>query len=113
VRACGGRRRLSRRNSGQRNRGVDCILWEAFEPGPFIPLGAFEVRNMKLINVHVTNFKSVEDSEEFSVDQVTCLVGKNEAGKSAILLALVPTISGARVGQTWEDSVSRTDDSGY
>jgi uncharacterized coiled-coil protein SlyX len=26
---------------------------------------------------------------------------------------LVPTISGARVGQTWEDSVSRTDDSGY
>ncbi len=43
---------------------------------------------MKLINVHVTNFKSVEDSEEFPVDQVTCLVGKNEAAKSAILLAL-------------------------
>jgi AAA15 family ATPase/GTPase len=40
---------------------------------------------MKLINVHITNFKSVEDSEEFSVDQVTCLVGKNEAGKSAII----------------------------
>jgi energy-coupling factor transporter ATP-binding protein EcfA2 len=43
---------------------------------------------MKLINAHVTNFRSVEDSGEFSVEQVTCLVGKNEAGKSAVLLAL-------------------------
>jgi AAA ATPase domain len=43
---------------------------------------------MKLISAHVTNFRSVEDSEKFSVEQVTCLVGKNEAGKSAILLAL-------------------------
>jgi energy-coupling factor transporter ATP-binding protein EcfA2 len=43
---------------------------------------------MKLIKAHVTNFRSVEDSEPFSLDQVTCLVGKNEAGKSAILLAL-------------------------
>ncbi len=30
----------------------------------------------------------MEDSGEFEVDPVTCLVGKNEAGKSAILLAL-------------------------
>lgn len=43
---------------------------------------------MKLEKVHVTNFRSVDDSEEFSVEPVTCLVGKNEAGKSAILLAL-------------------------
>jgi predicted ATPase len=43
---------------------------------------------MKLISVHVTNFRSVEDSGPFSVEQVTCLVGKNEAGKSAVLLAL-------------------------
>lgn len=43
---------------------------------------------MKLETVHVTNFRSAEDSEEFSVGPVTCLVGKNEAGKSAILLAL-------------------------
>lgn len=43
---------------------------------------------MQLLKVHVTNFRSVDDSEEFSVDPVTCLVGKNEAGKSAILLAL-------------------------
>ena len=27
--------------------------------------------------------------------------------------SLVPTIGGARVAQTWEGSVSRTDDSGY
>lgn len=43
---------------------------------------------MNLQNVHVTNFRSAEDSEEFALGQVTCLVGKNEAGKSAILLAL-------------------------
>ena len=43
---------------------------------------------MQLELVHVTNFRSVDDSEEFSIDQVTCLVGKNEAGKTAILLAL-------------------------
>lgn len=43
---------------------------------------------MKLIKAHVTNFRSIEDSGEFSVEQVTSLVGKNEAGKSAILLAL-------------------------
>lgn len=43
---------------------------------------------MKLTTVHVTNFRSVDDSEEFKVNPITCLVGKNEAGKSAILLAL-------------------------
>ena len=43
---------------------------------------------MKLLTAHVTNFRSAEDSEEFKVGPVTCLVGKNESGKSAILLAL-------------------------
>ena len=43
---------------------------------------------MRLEKIRVTNFRSVDDSNEFEVDRVTCLVGKNEAGKSAILLAL-------------------------
>ena len=43
---------------------------------------------MKLLKVRVTNFRSAEDSGTFEVEQVTCLVGKNEAGKSAVLLAL-------------------------
>jgi predicted ATP-dependent endonuclease of OLD family len=43
---------------------------------------------VQLEKVRVTNFRSVDDSEEFSIGRVTCLVGKNEAGKSAILLAL-------------------------
>ncbi len=43
---------------------------------------------MKLDSVHVTNFRSAEDSEEFGINSATCLVGKNEAGKSAILMAL-------------------------
>ena len=43
---------------------------------------------MKLIRAHVKNYRSAEDSEPFKIDQVTCLVGKNEAGKSAILQAV-------------------------
>ena len=43
---------------------------------------------MELVSVKVENFKSIEDSEEFSIEQVTCLVGKNESGKSALLQAL-------------------------
>ena len=43
---------------------------------------------MRLQKIQVTNFRSVDDSEKFDIDPVTCLVGKNEAGKSAILLAL-------------------------
>ena len=43
---------------------------------------------MKLTTVHVREFKSIWDSNLFKVDKVTCLVGKNEAGKTAILQAL-------------------------
>ena len=43
---------------------------------------------MKLKKVRVTNYKSIDDSEDFSVRQLTCLAGKNEAGKSALLQAL-------------------------
>ena len=43
---------------------------------------------MHLTSVQVTNFRSVDDSGTFELAPVTCLVGKNEAGKSAILLAL-------------------------
>ncbi|SIQ01439.1 AAA family ATPase [Pseudacidovorax sp. RU35E] len=43
---------------------------------------------MKLVKAHVTNFRSAEDSGEFEIGQVVCLVGKNEAGKSALLQAL-------------------------
>lgn len=44
---------------------------------------------MKLKKVHVRNFRSVRDSGEFTVEaNTTCLVGKNEAGKTALLQAL-------------------------
>ena len=43
---------------------------------------------MKLVRVKVTEFKSVRDSGEFKIGDVTCLVGKNEAGKTAVLQAL-------------------------
>ncbi len=43
---------------------------------------------MKLKSVQIQNFRSCDDSGEFSIDGTTCLVGKNEAGKTAILQAL-------------------------
>lgn len=43
---------------------------------------------MKLESVRIENFKCIDDSEEFSLKQVNCFVGKNEAGKSAILQAI-------------------------
>ncbi|MGD9602555.1 MAG: AAA family ATPase [Gammaproteobacteria bacterium] len=44
---------------------------------------------MKLTRAQVTNFRSVEDSGAFEIGDLTCLVGKNEAGKTAILQALL------------------------
>jgi len=44
---------------------------------------------MKLIRAQIQNFRSVEDSGVFKLDEhTTCLVGKNEAGKTALLTAL-------------------------
>lgn len=43
---------------------------------------------MKLKNLRIQNYKCILDSTEFSISDVTCLVGKNESGKSAILQAL-------------------------
>ncbi len=43
---------------------------------------------MKLTHVRVMKYKCIIDSGKFSVRDVTCLVGKNEAGKTALLEAL-------------------------
>src|SRR6266581_7630455 len=43
---------------------------------------------MRLERVQVTNFRCVDDSTEFKISDVTCLVGKNESGKTAVLQAI-------------------------
>jgi len=43
---------------------------------------------MRLTSVRVTDFQSIRDSGDFEIGDITCLVGKNEAGKTAILKAL-------------------------
>jgi predicted ATPase len=52
----------------------------------------FEVErsdDMRLLSFRVTKFRNIVDSGVIEVDQsVTCLVGKNEAGKSALIEAL-------------------------
>ena len=46
---------------------------------------------MKLKSVRVMNYRNIEDSGEFAVGPLTCLVGKNESGKTALLTALERT----------------------
>ena len=43
---------------------------------------------MKLIRAHVTNFRCIDDSNPVEIGSSTCLVGKNESGKTAFLKAL-------------------------
>ena len=49
---------------------------------------ALRVEEMKLLSVRVQDFKCIHDTEDFEVGEVTCLVGKNESGKTALLQAL-------------------------
>lgn len=43
---------------------------------------------MRLTAVRVQNYKSIDDSGWVAIDDVTCMVGKNESGKTAFLQAL-------------------------
>jgi predicted ATP-dependent endonuclease of OLD family len=43
---------------------------------------------MRLTKVRITEFQSIRDSNEFETGDITCLVGKNEAGKTSLLKAL-------------------------
>ena len=43
---------------------------------------------MELKSFRVLNFRSVDDSGEIRVEQITALLGRNESGKSNLLLAL-------------------------
>jgi predicted ATPase len=36
---------------------------------------------MRLLSVRIQDFRCIEDSTEFPITDVTCLVGKNESGK--------------------------------
>ena len=44
--------------------------------------------SLKLTRARVTDYRSIDDSGWVDVDSVTCLVGKNESGKTAFLAAL-------------------------
>jgi predicted ATP-dependent endonuclease of OLD family len=43
---------------------------------------------MRLVAAQVTDFRSIDDSGRVALNDVTCLVGKNEAGKTNFLVAL-------------------------
>ena len=70
---------------------------------------------MKLTKVRVTDFQSVRDSTEFDIGDVTCLVGKNEAGKTALLQAIyrLRPIVDTDVGYSVTDDYPRSDVADY
>ncbi|WP_395448895.1 AAA family ATPase [Aminobacter sp. UC22_36] len=43
---------------------------------------------MELVSFRVTNFRSINDSGDINVSRITSLLGRNESGKSNLLLAL-------------------------
>lgn len=43
---------------------------------------------MRLLKARIRDFRCIDDSEDLNLNSVTCLVGKNESGKTAILKAL-------------------------
>ena len=70
---------------------------------------------MKLTKVRVTDFRSVRDSTEFDIGDATCLVGKNESGKTALLQAMykIRPIVDTDVGYSVTDDYPRRDVSDY
>lgn len=64
---------------------------------------------MKLIKIQAINFRSVEDSGEFQIGDLTCLVGKNEAERpryympSKVLPLLMVIMHTTRRGTTRAD----------
>ena len=61
---------------------------------------------MKLQSVHIANFRCILDSNPVEIGPTTCLVGKNEAGKTALLKAL----EGLRSVDTAYKQYNKTED---
>ncbi len=61
---------------------------------------------MKLLSAHATNFRCIDDSNPVDIGSTTCLVGKNESGKTAFLKAL----EGLRSVDSGYKEYNRTED---
>jgi energy-coupling factor transporter ATP-binding protein EcfA2 len=72
--------------------------------GSHLYFGYGEGRVLKLTRVKIENYKSVEDSGWVDIGDVTCLVGKNEAGKTAFLQAL-HRLNPTRGGSTFDETI--------
>lgn len=70
---------------------------------------------MKLSSFHIKEFRSIIDSSEVKVGDITCLVGKNEAGKTTVLDALyrLRPYVGKHEGYNVDDDYPRTEVEDY
>jgi len=57
---------------------------------------------MKLTFSQIKNFRCIDDSTEFRIGEVTCLVGKNESGKTSLLQALAKIKSSKENGSQFD-----------
>src|SRR5579859_630640 len=64
--------------------------WPARPPGRPWPGRASPGRigPLELKSVRIQNYRSIDDSGVVPIEEITCLVGKNESGKTAFLHAL-------------------------
>ena len=59
---------------------------------------------MRLTSSQIKNFRCIDDSTEFRIGEVTCLVGKNESGKTSLLQALAKIKSSKEDGSQFDKS---------
>src|SRR5258708_5654375 len=70
------------------SKATRCTL--SLSTGRTRPRWSQERWNMKLEKVQITDFRCIDDSTEFKISDITCLVGKNESGKTTCLQAIEP-----------------------
>ena len=69
--------------TGNRAGAKTCPTMQAVLAGPTV-----RSHQVQLKSVRIQNYRSIDDSGVVPIEDITCLVGKNEAGKTAFLSAL-------------------------
>ncbi|MGW7687408.1 AAA family ATPase [Streptomyces asiaticus] len=80
---------LERNTEGTQCQAVVIIASRHGTPGLLSEIEEGPPAKVQLIKARITDYRSVEDSDIFDVEKdVTCLVGKNESGKTTLLQGL-------------------------
>ena len=64
---------------------------------------------MKIVKLIVSNYRGIKDSTEISFNDFTCIVGKNDVGKSTILKAIDAFLNDSAIGIIDKNYESKSD----